>query len=62
MCKNVDFTLAHSITIHKVQGMTLNNLNVYIPKKFEKWPIYKRLLYVALTRVNDYKKIYFHRY
>lgn len=46
----------YAFTIHKVQGSTLDNVNVYIDKR--NGGIYNRLLYVAITRVRKSSDCY----
>jgi hypothetical protein len=52
------FVLAYAITIHKVQGLTLDNINIMIESKYLSHPDATRLLYVALSRVREAKNVY----
>lgn len=52
------FVIAYAITIHKVQGLTLDNINIVIEKKYLSHPDATRLLYVALSRVRDSTNVY----
>eukprot|EP00834_Sanchytrium_tribonematis_P006449 NODE_475_length_6994_cov_1.213198.p1 type:complete len:1721 gc:universal NODE_475_length_6994_cov_1.213198:1047-6209(+) len=47
-------TLAYSLTVHKIQGMTLSS--IAISKIFKYWD--KSLLYVAISRVKKLEHIY----
>ena len=49
---------AFAITIHKVQGLTLKNINIYLRIKHLSYSDATRLLYVALSRVNNAKNVY----
>jgi hypothetical protein len=52
------FVPAYAITIHKVQGLTLDSINIYFRKEELKKEDATRLLYVALTRVSEPSKVY----
>lgn len=52
------FVIAYAITIHKVQGLTLDNINIIVEKKYLSHPDATRLLYVALSRVREAKNVY----
>ncbi len=50
--------LAFAITIHKIQGQTLDSINIYIRREHLRSADATRLLYVALTRVASADKCY----
>lgn len=53
-----DWKPAFAITIHKVQGLTLDSINIYITPEQCNNPNATRLLYVALTRVRSPENIH----
>jgi hypothetical protein len=53
-----DWTPAFAITIHKVQSLTLPNINIILREEHLSHPDSTRLLYVALSRVKDIKNVY----
>lgn len=56
--KKCDIALAHAITIHKSQSLTLPRINVYVSRGDLKNIDATRLLYVALTRVRDSSRVH----
>lgn len=55
-CSEVAYEIAYAITIHKVQGLTLDCINVHYGNW---WSDRTKLLYVALSRVSCASKVYF---
>ncbi|XP_065665423.1 ATP-dependent DNA helicase pif1-like [Hydra vulgaris] len=53
-CKGMPFTLAYAMTIHKVQGLTLDKIVIHINNMQFTW----HLFYVALSRAQNIKYVY----
>lgn len=58
LAKYNNFVPAYAMTIHKVQGLTLDSINVYMRKSQLSNRDATRLLYVALTRVRSLDKVH----
>ena len=54
------FVPAYAITIHKCQGLTLDNIDIYINSEQLAYRDATRLLYVAFTRVRKADDVYIH--
>lgn len=53
-----DFKPCFAMTIHKVQGLTLPNINIVLRMEDLELPSIRKLVYVALTRVSNASKCY----